>query len=60
MNVRSSFSDEFPVNVGVHQGSVLSPRLFVIVIDEVTKSAKGGLLYEILYADDFIFNKWFD
>ena len=33
----SGSSDEFSGNVGVHQGSVLSPLLFAIVVDAVTK-----------------------
>lgn len=54
VKVGTRFSDEFPVKVGVHQGSVLSPLLFAIVMDEVTKSAKDGLPHEILYADDLV------
>ena len=30
----------FSVKVGVHQGSVLSPLLFAMVVDEVTKNAR--------------------
>ena len=39
--VGSEFSDEFPVVVGVHQESVLSPLLFVIVVAVVTENARG-------------------
>ena len=30
------------VSVGVHQGSVLSPPIFAIVVDVVTKDAREG------------------
>ena len=45
-------SKEFGVRVGVHQGSVLSPLIFAIVVDVVTEHAREGLLNEILYVDD--------
>ena len=38
----------------MHQGSVLSPLIFAIVVDVVTEHAREGLLNEILYADDLI------
>jgi hypothetical protein len=45
-------SSEFGVKVGVHQGSVLSPLLFIIVLDELSKKFRVGLPWELLYADD--------
>ena len=42
VRVGSSLSEEFSVKVGVHQGSVLSPLLFAMVIDEVTENARKG------------------
>ena len=42
------------MNVGVHQGSVLSPLLFIIVMEAVTHNVREGLPWEILYADDLV------
>ena len=47
-------SDEFEIGVGVHQGSALSPLLFVIVMDVLSESTRKGLLWEILFADDLV------
>ena len=54
VRVGSGFSEEFGVMVGVHQGSVLSPLIFAIVVDAVSEHAREGLLNEILYADDLV------
>jgi hypothetical protein len=45
-------SEAFPVNVGVHQGSVLSPLLFIIVMEALSREFRVGLPWELLYADD--------
>ena len=39
--------------MGMHQVSVLSPFLFVVVVD-VTEFAREGALSELLYADDLL------
>ena len=44
VKVGTHLSEELGVDVGVHQGSVLSPLLFAIVIDVVTNE---GMLQEI-------------
>ena len=49
--VRVELSEEFEVNVGMHQGSVLSPYLSAVVVDVVTEFARQGALNELLYAD---------
>ena len=48
VRVGSIVSDKFSVKVGVHQDSVLSPLLFAIVMNVVTKDARNGALHEIL------------
>ena len=54
--VRTDMGDskDFKVEVGVHQGSVLSPLLFAVVMDVVTREAREGLPWELLYADDLV------
>ena len=50
----SKSSEEFLVQVGVHQGSVLSLLCFPITEDVITENANSELMSEILYADDLI------
>ncbi|XGW34175.1 hypothetical protein V3C99_018193, partial [Haemonchus contortus] len=40
------------VTVGVHQGSALSPFLFLLTMDVITEELVDGPLKTILYADD--------
>ena len=49
----AGISEEFEIRVGVHQGSALSPLLFVLVLEEATKGGRRGL-WEMLYADDLV------
>ena len=55
-SLRTPFGDSksFPVKVGVHQGSVLSPLLFIMVMEAITKYTREGLPWELLYADDLV------
>ena len=54
VKLRNCESQEFDVKVGVHQGSVLSPLLFIIVMQALSNNFKAGLPWELLYADDLI------
>ena len=47
-------SEKFPIEVGVHQGSALSPLLFKLVLEEATKTVRKGDPWELLYADDLV------
>ena len=52
--VGSESSEEFLVQVGVHQGSVLLPLLFAIAVHVISENAREGLMNDILYADDLV------
>ena len=54
VKVEYTRSESFDVKVGVHQGSILSPLLFALVMDEVTKDIREGVVKEMLYADDIV------
>jgi hypothetical protein len=46
------YSDEFGIGVGLHQGSSLSPYLFLCVIDELTSGVREEAPWTMLFADD--------
>ena len=52
MRVNGQYSKEFGVGVGVHQGSVLSPLLFILVLEVLSCEFRTGVPSELLYADD--------
>ena len=54
VRINNQLSDEFGVNVGVHQGSVLSPLLLVLVLEALSREFRTGVLWELLYADDLV------
>ena len=43
-----SRTDEFPIKVGLHQGSGLSQCLFIIVLDVISEEFRCGLTCELL------------
>ncbi len=54
VKVNGRVSKSFLVRVGVHQGYVLSPLLFIIVLEALSREFRGGLHMELLYADDLV------
>ena len=54
VSVGEGYIEEFEVKVGDHQGSVLSPLLFIIVLEALSWEFCSGLPWEDLYADDIV------
>ena len=54
VRVGDGYSEEFGVGVGVHQGSVLSPLLFIIVLEALSRAFPTGCPWELLYADNLM------
>ena len=54
MKSRIQWCKNFEVMVSVHQGSVLSPLLFIIVLKALSRAFHSGVPWEDLYADDLV------
>jgi Reverse transcriptase (RNA-dependent DNA polymerase) len=44
----------FPIKIGLHQGLALSPYIFTLVMDEITKDIQGDIPWCIFFADDVV------
>ena len=42
------------MKVGLHQGSVLSPLLFILILEALSRKFRTGCRWELLYADDLV------
>jgi hypothetical protein len=47
-------TNDFPINIELHQGSALSPYLFALMMDEVTRDIQGGIPWCMLFADGVV------
>jgi hypothetical protein len=47
-------TSDFPIKIGLHQESVLSPYLFALVVDEVTGDIQGDISWCMLFVDDVV------
>ena len=57
--VRSAawLTEEFKVDVGLHQGSALSSFLFAVIIDKLTEDIRKDAPWDMLFADDTVLSK---
>ena len=54
VGVNGCFSERFEVTFSVHQGSVLSPLLFVIVMEALSRECRIGCTWKFLYTGDLV------
>ena len=47
-------SVNFEASVGLHQGSALSPFLFVVIMDVLSEEVRDEEMFELLYAYDLV------
>ena len=59
VGVGDEYSNSFDVRVNVHQGSVFSPLLFVIVLEALSLEFLTSCPSEILYVEDLMVNVQF-
>ena len=54
VRMAGGYSEYFPIEMGLHQGSVLSPFLFALVMDELTRSIQKEVSWCMLFVDDIV------
>jgi len=54
MRLNGRESNASSVRVGVHQGSVLSPLLFNVALENLSREFREGMPMELFYANDLV------
>ncbi|GJR06286.1 retrovirus-related pol polyprotein LINE-1 [Tanacetum coccineum] len=44
----------FPVEVGLHQGSAISPYLFAMILDDLSRGIQEDIPWSMIFADDIV------
>ncbi|KAE8703022.1 CYP749A22 protein [Hibiscus syriacus] len=54
--VRTTVGDTeaFPIEIGLHQGSALSPYIFALIMDDIYYTTPYGVPWYMLFADDIV------
>jgi len=50
-------TSDFSITIGLHQGSALSPLLFAIMMDELTRVIQDEIPYCMLFSDDIVLSR---
>jgi len=58
-NIRTcrGITSDFFITIGLHQKSTLSPFLFAILMDELTRAIQDEIPWRMLFADDIILSR---
>ena len=54
VRVNNTVGNKLNVKVGIHQRSVLSPMLIIIVLEAFSREFRSGLPWKMLHADDLL------
>nr|GEZ78486.1 hypothetical protein [Tanacetum cinerariifolium] len=47
-------TEYFPMNLGLHQGSAISPYLFTLILDELSRGIQENIPWCMIFADDIV------
>jgi hypothetical protein len=54
VQISDGYTNDFPINIELHQELALSPYIFALVMDEVTRDIQGGIPWCMLFTDDVV------
>ncbi|WP_202601187.1 reverse transcriptase domain-containing protein, partial [Klebsiella pneumoniae] len=54
VRTQGGLTNYFPISISLHQGSTLSPYLFALVIDALTRNLQDDVPWCMFFADDIL------